>query len=125
MSLNETLIEIPVLTLPVPNGNIQIFWVLLGMQFGRSFGKKLDQEMQAAGWFTGLPPAVQGFLKRVLDFTHHWWVGGFLWLYPMAVINYLGLPVSWEIPVIFFGVGLLIDDLRDVQNLRRRYGNGD
>lgn len=109
---------------PIPANNLEIFWVLLGIQFGGSFGSKLDQEIQESEWFKALDPWKAGFIKRLLDFLHHWWVGGFLWLYSEQVAVKLGL-VNYSTEVMFFGLGILIDDVRDVKNLKRRYGIGE
>lgn len=108
---------------PIPTTNIQIFWTLLGANFGRSFGKKLDQGIQASEWFKSLDPLSKNFVKRVLDFTHHWWIGGLLWLYADAIA--VGRLSGYVTEIMFFGYGLLIDDLRDIDNLKRRYGIGN
>ena len=108
-------------TFPIPSTNLELFWLLLGMQFGRSFGKKLDQGIQAGTTFKNLPEWVRGVVKRLLDFTHHWWIGGFLWIYPTLFASLILFPNS-VVEVTFFGLGLMADDLRDVDNLKRRYG---
>jgi len=89
------------LTLPVPATFAQAVWALLGIQFGRSFGKKLDQGIQASAWFKSRHPLWQSLLKRVLDCLHHWWIGALLMIYVPG-------DAYW------FGLGLLIDDLPDV-----------
>ena len=106
---------------PVPSTNLELFWLLLGMQFGRSFGKKLDQGIQAGTTFNNLPEWVRGVVKRLLDFMHHWQYGGVIWLYATEIALALGLPN--RVPeILFFGLGLMVDDIRDVENLKRRYG---
>jgi hypothetical protein len=89
------------LTLPFPTTFAQTVWALLGIQFGRSFGKKLDQDIQASAWFKTRNPFTQGLLKRGLDCLHHWWIGALIMIY-----------VSGD--AYWFGLGLLIDDLPDV-----------
>ncbi len=117
-------IETPVFDIPIPTSNLEIFWLLLGMQFGRSFGKKLDQGIQSGTWFNKLKDWEKGIVKRILDFFHHWWVGGLLWLYATDIALRLGLS-HHVIAITFFGVGLLLDDIRDIDNLKRRYGVSD
>ena len=107
---------------PIPTTNLEIFWTLLGAQFGRSFGKKLDQGIQAGDWFKSLSPTWRGIIKRILDFTHHWQYGGILWLYSTEISLRLGNP-AYSIPILFFGFGLMLDDIRDIDNLKRRFNN--
>lgn len=104
---------------PIPTNNIEILWVLLGMSFGRNFGKKLDQGIQAHPVYLSLDPAIQGFIKRILDFTHHWWMGAILWLYAHLWIQYLW--PSFFVELKFFGVGLFLDDIRDFKHVLSRY----
>lgn len=109
---------------PIPTNNVEIFWFLLGIQFAYAFGSKLDYEMQQSDWFKKLEPAIQAALKRLMDFTHHWWIGGFLWLYASQIAGWLDLS-SYVTEIMFFGYGILVDDIRDIDNLKRRYINGD
>ena len=88
--------------IPVPTTFAQIVWAALGIQFGRSFGKKLDQDIQASSWFKGLNPVWRGLVKRGLDLLHHWWIGALIMIY-----------VPGEAPY-WFGLGLFLDDLPDV-----------
>ncbi len=94
--------------IPTPTTLLGVVWFLLGIQFGRSFGKKLDQDIQAGEWFKALDQWQQWILKRALDFFHHWWIGALMVLY---------LPQYQE--VVWFGWGLIVDDLPDIP---RRYG---
>lgn len=109
---------------PIPTSNLEIFWFLLGIQFAFAFGSKLDYEMQQAEWFKKLDPMVQGILKRCMDFLHHWWMGAFLWLYSDQIAIWLGLS-NYSTEIMFFGLGILFDDIRDIDNLKRRYGIGE
>ena len=112
-------IYIPEFTIPIPNGNRAILWFFLGMQFGHSFGSRLDQEVQAADSFRNLPGWLQGIIRRLLDFLHHWWIGAILWVYAVGIAAYLGFP-WFTTEILFFGLGLMIDDIRDIDNLKRR-----
>jgi hypothetical protein len=118
--VNTTATSIGSFTFPVPTENIEIFWTLAGIQFAYSFGSQLDQDITAGDWFKGLKGWRQGLVKRVLDVTHHWIYGGILWLYADKIAVLIKHP-SWNIPILFFGFGILIDDIRDVENLKRRY----
>ncbi|GAJ07454.1 unnamed protein product, partial [marine sediment metagenome] len=86
----------------------------MGVVFGRGFGKQLDQDIQASDWYKEQPQLNRWIIKRVLDVTHHWWIG-------MLLVIYSGAE-----EVIWFGWGLVVDDLPD---LPFRYGllerNGD
>ena len=108
------------LELPIPSGNIELIWLLIGMNFGRSFGKKMDYEIQQSKWFTGQPVWAQGIIKRILDFTHHWWIGAILWLYASAITEIIHQPHLVS-EVLFFGLGIFIDDIRDFQHVLDRY----
>jgi len=78
----------------------------MGISFGRGFGKKLDQGVQASEWFKKLPNPIQSIVKRLLDFTHHYWAGLLLVLYaPIEELRY-------------FGLGVFVDDWPDIP---RRY----
>lgn len=108
------------LTIPIPVNNFEIVWLLIGMSFGRQFGKKLDQGIQETDTFKSLPGPVQGLIKRILDFTHHWWVGALIWLYAPLITTRWFWP-SLELEIIWFGVGLFLDDIRDFEHVLGRY----
>lgn len=101
------------LVIPWPGNEKDFLWFALGIQFGRSFGKKLDYEIQQGEWFNKQKPWAQGIIKRVLDFTHHWWVGYILWIYATTIAAWLGQPRLTN-EILWFGVGLLVDDLPDL-----------
>jgi hypothetical protein len=90
------------------------------MTFGRGFGKDLDHTVQQTEWFTALSDTWKYVVCRILDVTHHWWMGGLL-------IAYCGTTPE----AFWFGWGLLIDDLPDIpqrmldvwQNLKNMYTN--
>ena len=91
------------LLVPIPETFEAAVWFALGIQFGRSFGKQLDQGIQGEDWFKALPKWEREVIKRLLDFTHHWWMGALLMLYA---------PPFWY----WFGAGLFVDDLPDIPN---------
>lgn len=101
------------LIIPWPSNEKDFLWFALGIQFGRSFGKKLDHEIQQGEWFNKQKPWAQGTIKRALDFTHHWWVGYILWCYATTIAAWLGQPQLIN-EILWFGVGLLVDDLPDL-----------
>lgn len=107
------------LQVPIPINNYEIIWLLIGMSFGRNFGKKLDYGIQQSEWFKELSPTLQGTIKRILDFTHHWWIGALIWLYPHIWIKYLWPSLLLEIT--WFGVGIFLDDIRDFKHVLDRY----
>ena len=103
--------------IPIPIENLQLLWAGIGVAFGRGFGKQLDQDIQNSEWYKRQPEWFRWIFKRVLDVMHHWWIGAILWLYAPQISAVFTQEIMW------FGIGLLIDDLRDVPNLKRRYGN--
>ncbi len=107
---------------PIPSSNIEIYWTMLGILFGHSFGSKLDQQLQSTDLFLNSGKLSKWFMKAAMDFLHHWWLGGFLWLYSEGVATFIGKP-SWQTPILFFGFGILISDISDIDNIRRRYFN--
>ncbi len=109
-----------VLIIPFPGNNIELLWVLIGMLFGRTFGKQLDYTLQQTKFFKGRDPFWQGMIKRLLDFTHHWWIGAIIWNYPHLIVKTLSWPTLLP-EVVFFGVGLFLDDIRDFNHLIKRY----
>lgn len=95
--------------IPTPETFEQAVWLGMGIIFGRSFGKKLDWDIQQGEWFKGLHPILQGTVKRMLDATHHWWLGALIMLY-LPVVNIWGV----MIPIYWWGLGLVLDDLPDI-----------
>ncbi len=82
--------------------------LLMGASFAREIGKNLDQDTQSSKRFQSLDPFTQKIVKKLLDFTHHWWIG-----WGIMILN---VPESsWW----FIGLGILIDDLPDIPY---RYG---
>jgi len=89
---------------------VQIVWLGIGLTFGRCFGKKLDHEIKQSGWFMGLEGWQQSLLGRLLDFLHHWWIGGLLMVF------------FGDVEVVYwFGYGLLLDDVPDIPARLRSY----
>jgi len=89
--------------IPVPTNLLEWLWLCLGITFGRAFGKKFDLEIQETEWFKKLKPWQKWLIRRLLDFTHHWWIG-------LLLVVYLS-----HIPELYwFGWGLFYDDLPDV-----------
>jgi hypothetical protein len=85
----------------------------MGIMFGRCFGKEMDQTIQKTEWFKSLNNPSKWLVKRILDFTHHWWIGGLLMILAPQIGTHfadpaLGLSIYW------FGAGLFIDDLPDL-----------
>lgn len=109
------------LTIPIPVDNFQLVWLLIGMSFGRAFGKKLDYTVQQTQFFKDLNlPLAQWLIKALLDFTHHWWVGAIIWLYAPLIVKILVWPTLLP-EVLFFGVGIFLDDIRDFKHVLARY----
>jgi hypothetical protein len=92
----------------------------LGILFAHSFGSRFDYEVQQTGGFKALDGFAKFLVEACLNFFHHWWMGGFLWLYAEEITLTMGIPWIAE-NLSFFGVGVLIDDIKDVQHLIERY----
>lgn len=95
------------IVIPTPETLLAVTWFLIGFCFGRGLGKRLDQEIQASYWFRRRSPVVRGTIRRLLDCTHHFWIGLLLMVYSQG-----GEEVFW------FGCGLFVDDWPDIP---RRY----
>lgn len=102
------------ITVPIPETFIESVWLALGLQFGRSFGKKLDQDIQKSEWFKKQNWVIKGTIRRILDFTHHWWIGALIMLYATKpfILNNFNFNINNEF--FWFGAGLLLDDLPDI-----------
>ena len=87
--------------IPSPETLLQFAWLAMGITLGRGF-KGFDQDFQQSDWFKKLNCCHQKAVKTTLDVTHHWWMGILMVLY-----------TPWE-ETIWFGWGLIIDDLPDV-----------
>jgi len=101
-----------ILDLPVPVTSEQLFLVLLGLSFGHAFSN-FDYDMQQGKLYTGAPAWAQWLMKRLMDFTHHWWIGYAMYLYP--------LPLQFAEAIRWFGAGVFYDDLADYKQLLKRY----
>lgn len=109
------------LTIPIPVDNFQLVWLLIGMTFARAFGKKLDYTVQQTRFFKDLnQPLVKWLIKAILDFTHHWWMGAIIWLYAPLIVKIISWPTLLP-EVLFFGVGIFFDDIRDFKHVLARY----
>lgn len=106
--------------IPIPTTNIQLYWLLMGMLFAYSFGSKLDYEIQKTRWFKNLIPFNKYIVKSFLDFFHHWWIGFGFFLYAESIALAFQQPHIVE-ELMFFGLGIFIDDIRDYQHLIERY----
>ena len=101
-----------VVEIPMPDSILALTWFLLGFTFARQFGKKFDYEVQQTEWFKKLPSFWQWFVKCLLDFTHHWWIGLLLMCYAHLT--------PFPIEIFWFGCGMFIDDLPDVPRRFRK-----
>ena len=90
------------ITIPIPANFLTWLWFAMGINFGRSFGKKMDLTIQNSNWYKKRKPWQQWLVARSLDCLHHWWMGGLLMIY------FVQPEIYW------FGVGLLVDDLPDI-----------
>ena len=108
------------LDIPVPTVNLEIVWLLIGMSFARSFGKKLDWSIQQSTFFNDRGSIGKWILGRIMDFTHHWWMGAIMWLYAPLIVKTFFWPTLLQ-EVYWFGVGIFIDDLRDFKHVLARY----
>ena len=97
------------ITIPIPPDFLSWLWFALGINFGRAFGKHLDQQIQRTEWFKKKSKFLRWLIKRLLDAIHHWWIGALLMCY---------FPYSPEI--YWFGAGLFIDDLPDIPRRAKR-----
>ena len=91
------------ITIPLPPNFLCWVWFAIGINFGRAFGKRLDQEIQATQWFRRKPKWLRWILKRLLDAIHHWYIGALLMVY------FPNIPELY-----WFGAGLFVDDLPDI-----------
>jgi len=91
------------IAIPVPPNFLCWVWFAMGINFGRAFGKRLDQEIQATEWFRNKPKWMKWILKRLLDAIHHWYIGALLMIY------FPNVPELY-----WFGAGLFVDDLPDI-----------
>ena len=109
------------LEMPIPVTNLEIIALAMGITFGRNIGKKLDQGIKNSEWFSNRHAVFQWMVEKVLDCTHHWWIGALIWLYaaPLAVI----VSVDPQF-ILFFGVGLFFDDIKDFEHVIARYSDG-
>jgi len=96
------------LNVPVPSDLLSVTWFLIGFCFGRGFGKQMDQEIVKSDWFKRRGRLSQEIIKRLLDATHHFWIGLLLMLYAPCP------EVYW------FGLGLFMDDWPDIPRRFRK-----
>ena len=99
------------ITVPAPETLLQVTWFTLGLVFGRGFGKRLDQDIQASDWFKRRHEVWRNVIRRLLDITHHFWMGLLLVVY------------SGNQELVWFGWGLVIDDFPDIPARIQGYFN--
>ena len=109
------------LEIPIPVTNLEIVALAMGITFGRNIGKKLDQGIKNSDWFTNRHMVVQWTVEKVLDCTHHWWVGALIWLYAVQISALIAFDPRF---ILFFGVGLFVDDIKDFEHVIKRYSDG-
>jgi len=95
---------------PWPGTWFQWTWALIGFFFARAFGKKLDQDIQNGEWFKNLTALERNIIARLLDATHHLWMGMLLMLY-----------FTQADPGFWVGWGWFIDDLPDLPKRFAKY----
>jgi len=105
--------------LPVPEIPVEVVFLLLGSQFGRSFGKQLDEAIKYSPWFEALKLSsllqdqiTVFLLPRLLDFLHHGWIGALIMIqYPAP---------SW---LFWFSFDLMLDDCKDIPRQIQEFFN--
>ena len=97
-----SLILAAILAKVIPSTFEQIIWWGMGGGIARALFKKLDWDIKNSQPFKDLPLWKQNVVARVLDATHHWWIGGLMMIYLPAEHTY------------WFGAGVLVDDLPDL-----------
>jgi hypothetical protein len=88
------------ISIPVPDTLEAVTLLIIGFQLSRSFSKKLDQSIQSTPTFKAQSPVIKWFIKSLLDFTHHYWVGLLI--------------MAYRPDFYWFGLGLFLDDLPDL-----------
>ena len=91
--------------LPIPKTLLEITWVLIGWQLGKSFGTikdnglggngSVDDYIRESGKWKGWSKVI---VERTLYFLHHWEIGLLLIIYkmPVAELKWLGLGLFLE-----------------------------
>ena len=111
------------INIPIPASFVAVLFTALGFQFGRAFGKKLDQSIQASKWFKNLKKSkaaedqiLAWLVPRLLDFLHHWWIGALIMIFAPARLG-----AYWGDLAYWFGFGLFVDDFQDIPRRFRGY----
>jgi len=86
----------------------ELLWLIIGFMFGLAWSVK-DHQIKERPAFQKLSWIMQGLLSFLLDFTHHFWIGGLIALY--APVPQL----QW------FGWGLFYHDWKDVPRRFRKF----
>lgn len=92
-----------------PVFSVRALGLFMGITFAEGFGKQLDQDVQASPWYKGLTEMNRWIVKRLLDVTHHYWLGWGLMVVTQGNSDFF----------FYFGLGVMIDDLPDIPY---RYG---
>ena len=90
---------------------------LIGFLLGETFSD-WDETVQGLDWFKGSSPFRKYLTRKLMDLFHHWQSGALLMIlsYPQ-----MGLFASFNWVLWVLGFGLFISDIRDFENLKRRY----
>ena len=96
---------------PIPATFEELLWLIIGFMFGLAWSVK-DQEIKQRPSFEKLSWIMQKLISFLLDFTHHFWIGGLIGLY-----------APWP-QIQFFGWGLFYHDWKDIPRRFRKLISG-
>jgi len=99
---------------PTPENLVEATWLIIGFLAGRCFGKQFDHMVQQTSWYKKQGMLAKWFIKALLNFTHHFWIGLLLMCYADR-LPFLSTEIYW------FGYGLFLDDLPDIPSRFRKY----
>lgn len=92
--------------LPVPTTLFELTFTIIGFLLGYAWSENLDESILDSDWFKKQHYAVQWFIKGILKFVHHFWIGMLLMIY---------FPRDSEL--FWIGLGLFIEDITDYKKI--------
>ncbi len=111
--------DINVLGFPVPDKAF-LALVLVGAttQIARALTERLDEDILEAPEVRGLNATLYGATRRLLNATHHWWIGGLLayynWVGYTLSLGPLNYASAGSFEWMCIGFGLMLDDYDDM-----------
>jgi hypothetical protein len=98
------------------DASVKLLAALTAFSWGESF-YNFDGDIQESDWFKSLNPLSKIVVRKFMDINHHWQYG--------LILNIIGLLYFDGLKLValqYAAVGFIIADLKDFENVLKRFG---